>query len=112
TPADAAGIGSRALQLLQVEESSSLRTNIGIAEVAGKPATVLVTAIVPNQRATPTLELQLAANQTVQFNRFFKQLGLSETFNARVSVKVTSGEGRVTAYASLIDATTNDPTYI
>src|SRR5207237_99035 len=29
-----------------------------------------------------------------------------------IAVKVSSGEGRVTAYASLIDALTQDPTYV
>jgi hypothetical protein len=112
TPTDAAGAGSRALQLLQVEESTRFRTNVGMAEVSGKSVKVLMTAIVPGVRTTPTLEVQLAANQTVQFNQLLKQMGMSNVFNARVSVKVTSGDGRVTAYASVIDAQTGDPTFV
>jgi hypothetical protein len=39
-------------------------------------------------------------------------MGLDDTHNARVTVKVVSGTGRVTAYASVIDMITNDPTYV
>ena len=35
-----------------------------------------------------------------------------DIYNARVSVRATSGEGRATTYASVIDLKTNDPTYI
>jgi hypothetical protein len=39
-------------------------------------------------------------------------MGLDDTYNARVTVRAISGTGRVTAYASVIDMETNDPTYI
>ena len=39
-------------------------------------------------------------------------MGLDDTFNARVTVNVIGGEGRVTACASVIDLQTNDPTYV
>jgi hypothetical protein len=39
-------------------------------------------------------------------------MGLSNMYNARVTVKVISGQGRVTAYASVIDMQTNDPTFV
>jgi len=37
---------------------------------------------------------------------------LDNTYNARVSVQVIEGAGRITAYASVIDAKTQDPTLI
>jgi hypothetical protein len=33
-------------------------------------------------------------------------------FNARVTVKVVSGTGRVSAYGSVIDNLSKDPTYV
>jgi hypothetical protein len=39
-------------------------------------------------------------------------MGLTNSYNARVTVKVISGQGRVTAYASVIDMLTNDPTFV
>ena len=41
-----------------------------------------------------------------------KAMGLTNMYNARVTVKVISGQGRVTAYASVIDSRTQDPTYV
>ena len=50
----------------------------------------------------------------------FKQLGSviaslnpdKNTYNARITVQVTGGAGRVTAYGSVIDNATADPTYV
>ncbi|HYS55417.1 MAG TPA: hypothetical protein VER58_16790 [Thermoanaerobaculia bacterium] len=36
----------------------------------------------------------------------------ANTYNARMIVEVTSGSGRVTAYGSVIDNRTQDPTYV
>jgi len=111
TPADALALGGRALQILQVEDSPRYRTNIGIAEVTGKPVTVEVSVVVPDSRVTPTLRLDLAANEYRQ-DAFIQEMGLGNVYNARISVKVVSGEGKITAYGSVIDKTTEDPTYV
>ena len=34
------------------------------------------------------------------------------TYNARITVEVISGTGRVTAYGSVVDNDTQDPTYV
>jgi len=39
-------------------------------------------------------------------------LNLPITYNARLSVRVISGEGKITAYGSVIDNQTQDPTYV
>jgi len=111
TPADALGIGARPLQILQVEDSPRYRTNVGIAEVTGKPVTVEVSVVVPDSRVTPTLRLDLAANEYRQ-DAFIRQMGLGNVYNARISVKVVGGEGKITAYGSVIDTLTEDPTYV
>jgi hypothetical protein len=112
TVSESIGAGDRALQLLQLETSSRIRTNIGIAETSGNPVTVEITAIQPDSIVTPVITLNLAANE-------FTQLSLASFFddgaavyNARISVKVTGGTGRVTAYGSAIDQITQDPTYV
>jgi hypothetical protein len=58
------------------------------------------------------IEVDLAGNQFRQLNSLLASLGLTDTHNARVTVKVLSGAGRVTAYAATIDAVTQDPTFI
>jgi hypothetical protein len=111
TPAQSAGLGDRALQVLQLEQSTRMRTNIGLAETSGGPVTVEVTAIVPDSLATPVVTINLAANE-------FRQISLGDfgftdaVYNARVTVNVIGGTGRVTAYGSAIDQITQDPTYV
>ena len=111
TVAESVGVADRALQVLQVEQSSRFRTNIGINETSGKPAVVEVSLITPDSLVTPVVTIALAANE-------FRQIGLVDfrpdgaVYNGRVTVKVIEGEGRVTAYGSAIDAITQDPTYV
>ncbi|HEX8411003.1 MAG TPA: hypothetical protein VF883_19215, partial [Thermoanaerobaculia bacterium] len=111
TVADSVGIDDRALQILQVEQSTRFRTNIGLNETSGKPVTIEVALITPDQLATPVVTIGLQANE-------FRQIGLvdfappSAVYNGRVTVKVIAGEGKVTAYGSAIDAITQDPTYV
>ncbi|HEX9459664.1 MAG TPA: hypothetical protein VGA84_10995, partial [Thermoanaerobaculia bacterium] len=112
TANDAAALGSRPLQILQIEESDRYRTNVGFAEVTGKAAKIEVTAVPSDSKVAASTQIDLAPNQFVQYPQLLKSLGLTNMYNARVSVKVISGQGRVTAYASVIDMLTNDPTFV
>ncbi|HEX6085668.1 MAG TPA: hypothetical protein VF266_14150 [Thermoanaerobaculia bacterium] len=111
TVAESISVDDRALQILQVEQSSRFRTNIGVNETSGKPVTIEVSLIMPDSFVTPVVTIPLAANE-------FRQIGLVDfalseaLYNGRVTVKVIAGEGRVTAYGSAIDAITQDPTYV
>lgn len=111
TVAESIGAQDRALQILQVEQSSRFRTNIGVNETSGQPVTVEVSLILPDSFVTPVVTIPLAANE-------FRQIGLVDfavpeaVYNGRVTVKVIAGAGRVTAYGSAIDAITQDPTYV
>ena len=111
TPADAVGKGTRTLNVLQVEDSTRYRTNLGIAEVSGKPATVEVSVFLPDSKVAPKVTIPLAANEYRQF-RVLQQLGVGTAYNARISIKVIDGDGRITAYGSVIDMQTQDPTYV
>jgi uncharacterized repeat protein (TIGR01451 family) len=111
TPADAVGKGGRTLNVLQVEDSTRYRTNLGIAEVNGKPATVEVSVILPDAKVVPKLQIPLAANEYRQF-RVLQQLGVGTAYNARITIKVIDGEGKIAAYGSVIDMQTQDPTYV
>jgi hypothetical protein len=111
TPAQSVGVSDRALQILQLEQSSRFRTNIGLDETSGQSAKVEVTLIVPDSIASPVVTYDLAANEFRQFSLADFNLG-SAIYNARVTVKVVGGSGRVTAYGSAIDLVTQDPTYV
>ncbi|HVS33890.1 MAG TPA: IPT/TIG domain-containing protein [Thermoanaerobaculia bacterium] len=112
TPNEAVAVGNRPLQILQVEESVRYRSNIGLAEVTGQAAMVEVTAIPPDSKFSITIRVPMDGNQFRQLNSLLRQMGLSDTHNARVSVRVVGGQGRVTAYASVIDNVTADPTFV
>jgi uncharacterized repeat protein (TIGR01451 family) len=111
TEGDGVGNGDRALQILQVEDSVHYRTNLGIAELSGKPVVVEVSVVVPESKVSPRVQLTLGAYESRQFP-VISELGLSNTYNARVSVRVIDGGGKVTAYGSVVDMTTQAPTYV
>ena len=111
TPEQATAKSGRTLHILQVEDSTRYRTNIGVAEVTGKPVTVELQVVLPDSKSTPTLRVPLAANEFRQFS-LIRSLGIGNVYNARVAVRVIDGDGRVTAYGSVIDEETQDPTYV
>jgi hypothetical protein len=111
TPEEAVGVGDRALQILQIEESPRFRANIGFVEVAGHPVTLEVT-VTPADAEPVTTTVALGANEFRQINSMLRLLGIADTTNARISVRAIAGEGRATAYASVIDLKTNDPLYV
>jgi hypothetical protein len=112
TVAESVGLGDRALQLLQLESSSRFRTNVGVTETSGNPVRVELIAIQPDSLATPVITYDLAPGEFRQFSLAdFFDAGAA-VYNARVTVKVISGTGRVTAYGSAIDVVTQDPTYV
>jgi hypothetical protein len=112
TPAESASRDTRALQVLQVEESARFRTNLGLAEVTGNPVTVQLSIVTPDTKTSSFTELTLAPNEFRQLPAILRSFGLADTFNARITVRVIDGPGRVTAYGSMIDMLTNDPTYV
>lgn len=111
TNADAVGRNDRALQILQAEESVRYRTNLGIAEVTGKPVTVEVSVFLPDSKVIPRITLTLDANESRQL-AILNGLGIGAAYNTRLAVRVVDGEGKVTAYGSVVDMTTQAPTYI
>ncbi|MDQ6800181.1 MAG: hypothetical protein M3041_05015, partial [Acidobacteriota bacterium] len=110
TPAQSVGGGERSLQLLQLEASDRYRTNIGLAETSGSAATAHVSLILPDSKFAISTDIPLAANEFRQIS--LGSFGAGTIYNGRVTVSVTGGSGRVTAYGSVIDQLTQDPTYV
>jgi hypothetical protein len=111
TPEEAAGNGARPLQVLQMEQSPNFRSNLGLVEVTGQPATVRVRYFSADSKTSGSL-----LDFTMQPGEF-RQLGfilqpLGTVYNGRVTVQVIGGSGRVAAYGANIDNRTADPTYI
>jgi hypothetical protein len=112
-PTEGVALGERPLQILQLEHSDSFRSNLGIVELTGNPATVKVSLLLPDSKVTPSIDVPLDANQFVQLNGIVGSLQPgAQTYNARITVEVISGTGRVSAYGSVIDNRSADPTYV
>jgi len=109
TPSQAVGSGGT-LQLLQLESSDRFRTNIGLAETSGSPVTAHVSLILPDSKFAISTDIPLAANEFRQIS--LASFGAGTVYNGRVTISVSSGSGRVTAYGSVIDQQTQDPTYV
>ncbi len=73
--------------------------------------TAEVTLVLPDSKLTPKVPITLSPNGFVQFSLNAFNVG-NAAYNARVSIRVTSGQGRVSAYGSIIDNRTQDPTYV
>lgn len=114
TPAEGMANGDRPLQLLQLEQSDRFRSNLGLIELTGNPATVRVSLYLPDSKITPSFDVPLAANEFRQLGRVIEAFAGagSQTYNARITVQVTEGTGRVSAYSSIIDNQSADPTYV
>ena len=90
---------------------AAYRTNVGLVETTGQDVTAEVTLVLPDSKLAPKVPITLPANGFVQFPLSAFNVG-NAVYNARISIKVTSGRGRVSAYGSVIDNRTSDPTYV
>jgi hypothetical protein len=113
TSTEGVGAGERALQILQLEQSPRFRSNVGLSELTGNPAHVKLTLYAPDKKIDAVKELDLGPNQFFQLGSIFASIYPGEAiYNGRVTVEVTTGSGRVTAYGSVIDNRSLDPTYV
>ncbi|HEX2832359.1 MAG TPA: hypothetical protein VHW00_05050 [Thermoanaerobaculia bacterium] len=113
-PEEGVGRNDPALQVLQLEQSDRFRSNLGLAELTGNAATVRVSLTLPDSKVTPSVNVDLAPNEFRQLGRVIESLlgGGTQTYNSRITVEVLAGNGRVTAYGSVIDNESKDPTYV
>lgn len=110
TSKDSAGAGERLLQLVQLEQSTRYSTDIGVVETSGSPATVEVSVISSDSKVYPKTSFTLAGNGSQRLP--LAGFGLNSAYNVRVTVKVLSGAGRVSAYGSVVDLQSHDMTFI
>jgi hypothetical protein len=112
-PSQGIGNGDKPLQILQLEQSKNFRSNVAVFELTGQPATVHITAFVPDSKVSASVDVPLAGNQFVQLSQVLASMYPGQdVYNARVAVSVTGGNGKVSAYGSVIDNASFDPTYV
>jgi hypothetical protein len=112
TPAEGIGVGDAPLQVLQLEQSANFRSNLGLNELTGNGVIVHVAAILPDSKTSPSTDVTLQPNEFRQLGSVLASLNPGNTYNGRIIVTVISGSGRVTAYGSVVDNLTSDPTYV
>ena len=105
--------GTVSAEMVGVEENVDFRTNLGLCEIWGEPATVRVW-ISDGEGGPPShADYRLRPYENIQINRVASVIaGSSELDGGIVTVSVTEGSGRVGAYLSVVDNQTADPTYI
>ncbi len=108
----AVGLNEAALEVVQLEESTAFRSNLGLVEVTGNAVEVELLVYRPESKFAVRVVQPLEANQFIQLSQIFKRVNLGTVYNGRVSVKVLSGNGRISAYGSIVDNRTLDPTYV
>ncbi|HEY0593298.1 MAG TPA: hypothetical protein VGF40_16115, partial [Thermoanaerobaculia bacterium] len=97
------------LSLQQLAQSSAYRTNIGVAEAAGKPVSVEMRFFAADGSRMLTVPLDLKSGEHRQLNQILAMNDITNIAVARAEVEVVSGDGKITAYASVIDNMTGDP---
>jgi len=108
------GRGDTPLTMLQLSSGTDSRTNVGISEVAGTSAQVEVTlhngdtGQIVGSTGTYTIE----PFSNLQIDKVFQQLGAGVVANGYATVQVVGGDGRIVAYATAVDATSGDATYV
>jgi hypothetical protein len=112
--ADAAGEGSE-LRVIQLENSSAARTNIGVVGACATPMTVDLGLYEADGTPAGQMQLDLEPFDTTQVNDVFGSLGgnLLEGGVDMYAVATTATPGAAFfVYASVVDNGTNDPIFV
>lgn len=112
TPDEVVGLSERTLNMVGVEESQAMHTNLGVYETSGNAATADVTITTADGRASAHIQLDLQPNEFRQLSSIMKQIGMNDEYNASIAVHVTSGGGRVGAYSSIVENESGDPLFV
>jgi|GEM_PF-1147931 len=98
--------------LLGLRTDDGYRTNLGLTEFSGSPMLVRVSLYDMTGALLTQQNAALAAFQHVQWNEVFGYCGLPGDRQGYALVEAVSGDGRVAAYASVVDNITGDAIYI
>ena len=113
TAGDAVALNAGTLYLIGLERSPKYRTNVGVVEVAGRPATVLFTVVSPSGETRGYMR-DLAPYEWYQADDVIRaKVGFSEDLSdVWIFMNVVEGEGSVLGYGSVIDNDSSDATFM
>ncbi len=109
--ASAAGSGST-LVLVPSFKAAGFRMNVGVTEVSGHPATVEILLRDSTGALRALIPRSVPAGGLVQINDVYTLTHLAPDSADRIDVRVTGGPGRVAAWATPVDDSTNDGAFV
>ena len=96
------------ISLQQIAQSDSFRTNLGLVEGSGDEVSLKVGIFDAAGTNQGEFAEKLNGGEHKQINEILKTHGI-ELDDGRIELEVTEGQGKVTAYASVIGSNINDP---
>ena len=108
----AAAASGVAVALTQLQENDAFRTNIGLVNLSPFEITVRIDLYRGSGNLLGPVTVDLAPYEMRQINRVFDEVGGGTVDNGFAVVSVRSTEGKVLAYASVVDNRSGDPIYV
>jgi len=109
--ASAAGAGAT-LVLVPCIRATGFRMNVGVTEVAGQPAEVEIALRDASGALRALIPTSVPAAGLTQVNDVYAMTHLAPGVSDRIEVHVTGGAGRVAAWATPVDNSTNDGAFV
>ncbi len=109
--ASAAGAGPT-LVLVPAIKSKGFRVNVGVTEVAGQPALVEIALRDSSGTIRALIPRSVPPGGLVQMNDVYSLTNLAPDPADRIEVRVTGGAGRIAAWATSVDDSTNDGSFV
>jgi Subtilase family/Proprotein convertase P-domain len=108
TPLSAAGGAGTTLTLVPVFASTGFRVNVGLAEVTGNEVAAEIVVKDAHGAVRAVLPEKVPGGGLLQVNDIYAAAGIPPDASDRFEVRVLSGGGRVAAFATPIDDSSND----
>ncbi|MGA7990668.1 MAG: proprotein convertase P-domain-containing protein, partial [Thermoanaerobaculia bacterium] len=109
--ASAAGAGT-AVVLVPAFRATGFRVNVGVTEITGKPVSVEILLRDSSGALRSLIPRAVPAGGLVQLNDVYGMTGLEPAAADRFEVRVTGGAGRIAAWATSVDDSTNDGSWV
>jgi Subtilase family/Proprotein convertase P-domain len=107
SPAAAAGVGTT-LTLVPVFRNTGFRVNVGLTEVTGREAAAEIVIKDARGAVRAVLPQNVPAGGLLQVNDLYQAAAIAPDAADRFEVRVVSGAGRVVAFATPVDDSSND----
>ena len=98
--------------LLMLDENTLFRSNLGLVNLSSHEVSAEVSFIDPSGSDLGTLAFTLPPRGVIQRNQALRELTDLEVASFRAEVRVLTPNGRVVAYASVVDNASGDPTFV